>query len=75
MDYVGDNSGHAASRRPPDEDKSELSVRTGAADFLLELSGRIIEPFDTSPSPCAVVKPRSGVKGEGNIHTAASSPR
>lgn len=34
MDYAGDNSGHAASPRPADEDKSELSVRMGAADFL-----------------------------------------
>lgn len=63
MDYVGDNSGHAASPRPADEDKSELSVRMGAADFPLERSGQIIEPFDTSPSLCTLVKPRSGVKG------------
>lgn len=63
MDYVGDNSGHAPSPRPADEDKSELSVRTGAADFLLELSGQIIEPFDASPSPCALVKLWSGVNG------------
>lgn len=60
---MGDNSGHAASPRPADEDKSELSVRMGAADFPLERSGQIIEPFDTSPSPCTLVKPRSGVKG------------
>lgn len=25
--------------------------------------GWIIEPFDTSPSPCALVEPRSGVEG------------
>lgn len=63
MDYGGDNSGRAAPPRPADEDKSELSVGMAAADFLLDLGGRIIEPFDTSPSPCTLVKPRSGVEG------------